>query len=109
MILTFVGYLAGDSYIFLCSWCKCMGSAFCLRESPGQPMAVDSCAVLYGTVSVGRRGLQITLVIYCFLVSLFSLFTKPLLLAGFPAYAVTCKILFYYLCIKLCNEKYVAC
>ena len=63
-------------------------------------MAVHTCAVPYGTVLVGRRGLQMTLVVIVFLVklfSLFSLFIKPLSLAGFLAYAMTCKILFYWL------------
>ena len=40
-----------------------MGLASYLRIRPGQPMAVHTCAVPYGTVSVGRRGLQITLVV----------------------------------------------
>ena len=55
---------------------------FLVTVSPGRPMETYNCSFLYGTFSVGSRSLQITLVVYCFLVSLFS-FTKPLLLAGF--------------------------
>ena len=72
-------------------------------------MAVHTCAVLYGTVLFGRRGLQITIVVYCFLISLFSSFTKPLLLAGFLAYVVACKFLFYWLCVQLCEEVFTTC
>ena len=75
-----------------------MGSAPYLQVSPGQPMAVHTCAVPHGIVLVGRCGLQMTLVVIVFLVNLFSLFSmfiKPLPLSGFSAYAMTCKILFY--------------
>ena len=103
----FVGYLAGDNYVFFAAGAKAW-SVSCSRVSPDQPMAVHTCAVPYGTILVGHCGLQITLVVIDLLVSLFTLFSffiKPLLLIRFPAYAMTCKSLFYW----LCNEKYVAC
>ena len=63
----------GDGWHFSLLLVQCVRLASWWRVSPGQPMAIHTCAVLYGIVSVGR-GLQVTLRGLLFLICLFSFY-----------------------------------
>ena len=53
--------LAGDDLHFSLQLVQMSGVRFLVMVSPGQPMAIHACSVLYGKVSVGSRGMQVTL------------------------------------------------